>query len=477
MKPRDPIYQATVVVDLAVVLGAWLLSALFYRPTAIGLGASELMGILLLSGAWMVLLRWWDTYRLGPAAGPLRQEWVRLLGAAFSLISLLGLLGLIGPSWRLSLRQAVAFGAFLSLGSIGARALLRLLAELYYEHLKRHRWRVLIVGTGLPAQWIARTLRERTDWGTEVLGMVRMPFELPVRYEEVYHSEVPYGPSTTLAPVLPRTEVPVLGTLEDLPRLLDQHVVDEVLIGFPLEHYDEVSRLTRLCQELGVPLRIPSRLLQTEEDFTLIAEPIRGWRRTLKRAIDIVGALTGLILLLPFMLGIALLIRLTSPGAPALYVQERVGYHKRIFRLYKFRTMVPGADRMQDALEELNEADGPVFKIRNDPRVTPIGRFLRKHSLDELPQLINVLLGDMSLVGPRPLPLRDYQRFTDPRYKRRFAVKPGLTCLWQISGRSDLRFEEWIRLDLAYIDNWSLGLDFRILLKTIPVVLFGKGAY
>jgi lipopolysaccharide/colanic/teichoic acid biosynthesis glycosyltransferase len=158
------------------------------------------------------------------------------------------------------------------------------------------------------------------------------------------------------------------------------------------------------------------------------------------------------------------------------FIQERVGLNKRTFRLYKFRTMVADAEERQAEIEHLNEARGPVFKIRNDPRLTPVGKFLRKTSIDELPQLFNVLKGDMSLVGPRPLPVRDYQGFDQDWQRRRFSVRPGITCLWQINGRSSIPFEKWMELDLQYIDQWSLWMDFKILAKTIPVVLKGTGA-
>jgi len=190
---------------------------------------------------------------------------------------------------------------------------------------------------------------------------------------------------------------------------------------------------------------------------------------------DVVVSLALLVLLLPVFLIVPILIRLDSPG-PAFFVQQRLGLNKRRFSLYKFRTMVRDAEKLQQELEELNEADGPVFKIRNDPRITRIGRFLRTTSIDELPQLFNVLKGDMSLVGPRPLPVRDYEGFDRHWFNRRFSVRPGITCTWQVDGRSDLPFDKWIKLDLQYIDNWSLPLDLRILLKTVPAVLRGRGA-
>jgi lipopolysaccharide/colanic/teichoic acid biosynthesis glycosyltransferase len=181
------------------------------------------------------------------------------------------------------------------------------------------------------------------------------------------------------------------------------------------------------------------------------------------------------LVLLPVFLLTAVLIKLTSPG-PVFFVQKRLGLNKRHFGIYKFRTMVVDAEKRMKEIEHLNEVTGPVFKIKNDPRITPIGRFLRKTSIDELPQLFNVLKGDMSLVGPRPLPLRDYEGFNEDWQRRRFSVRPGVTCLWQIGGRSSISFEEWMQLDLQYIDKWSLLLDFKILLKTIPAVLKGSGA-
>ena len=195
----------------------------------------------------------------------------------------------------------------------------------------------------------------------------------------------------------------------------------------------------------------------------------------LQAHLDIVASLVAILMLAPLFLVAGFLVKLTSQG-PVFFVQERVGLNKRRFRLYKFRTMVADAEQWQREIEHLNEASGPVFKIKNDPRLTHVGKFLRKTSIDELPQLFNVLKGDMSLVGPRPLPLRDYERFDQDWQRRRFSVRPGITCLWQISGRSSIPFEKWMELDMEYIDHWSLGLDFKILAKTIPAVLKGAGA-
>ena len=209
--------------------------------------------------------------------------------------------------------------------------------------------------------------------------------------------------------------------------------------------------------------------------LTFYMGPPDGFLLRIKRIMDITVSALALILLAPLFIIIGILIKIDSRG-PIFFVQERVGYNKRRFEFYKFRTMTSDAEERQAELEHLNVLSGPVFKIKDDPRVTKIGKILRKTSMDELPQLFNVLKGDMSLVGPRPLPIRDYKRFEKNWQKRRFSIRPGLTCLWQIQGRNELSFEKWIELDMEYIDHWSLLLDLRILVKTIPAVFRGTGA-
>jgi len=209
--------------------------------------------------------------------------------------------------------------------------------------------------------------------------------------------------------------------------------------------------------------------------ITIFSGPPDSPRLLAKRLMDVLVSAVLLILLAPVFLVVAIAIKLDSPG-PVFFVQQRVGLNGRRFWFYKFRTMVKDAEQRQAALEQLNEAHGPVFKIRNDPRVTRAGRWIRRLSFDEFPQLINVLRGDMCLVGPRPLPLRDVSRIDVSAHKRRFSVRPGITCLWQINGREP-EFDDWIKTDMEYIDNWSLRLDAKILLRTIPSVLSGRGAY
>jgi exopolysaccharide biosynthesis polyprenyl glycosylphosphotransferase len=209
---------------------------------------------------------------------------------------------------------------------------------------------------------------------------------------------------------------------------------------------------------------------------TLGSVPPFSWRTEAKRLMDLFVSVVMLIVSGPLLLATAIAIKLDSPG-PVFFVQERVGFNKRRFRMIKFRTMAIDAEDRMKELEHLNEKQGtPIFKIKNDPRITRVGRWLRKTSIDELPQLLNVLVGDMSIVGPRPLSVRDATRMEEAWQKRRFSVKPGLTCLWQVSGRSNLSFEQWMKLDLEYIDHWSLGLDASILLRTIPAIVLARGA-
>lgn len=284
---------------------------------------------------------------------------------------------------------------------------------------------------------------------------------------------------------LPAGGPPFLGTIDALEQILASHPVDTVHIALPVKScYGAIAHAVSICERVGVEasynadIFAPSRSRPVVHDTSLMVSRkvvTDDFRLLIKRATDIVGAIIGLIMFAPAMIAAAILIRLTSPG-PVLFVQERVGFNRRHFKMYKLRTMVSDATELQPALEAMNEKDGPVFKIIDDPRVTSVGRVLRSLSIDEMPQLWNVLKGEMSLVGPRPLPLRDVSRFPTASLMRRFSVKPGLTGLWQISGRSETNFDRWIELDLEYIDRWSLTLDMEILARTIPAVLLGVGA-
>ena len=278
--------------------------------------------------------------------------------------------------------------------------------------------------------------------------------------------------------------------VEELPEILHRHSVARVVFAAGHTAFDKVQEAVRVCEVEGVEAWIYANFLQTSiarPTFDFLGSqpmlvfrttPEVSWALLFKNLMDRGLALLALLVFGLPMLVIALLIRIKSPG-PAIFKQSRCGRHGKPFTMLKFRTMHLHADKQLQEIKASsgNEMSGPVFKLENDPRVFPLGRILRKLSLDELPQLINVLMGDMSIVGPRPLPTYEVEEFTNLAHRRRLSVKPGLTCLWQISGRNTItNFDDWVKLDLQYIDNWSLGLDLIILLKTIPVVLIGKGA-
>ncbi len=278
-----------------------------------------------------------------------------------------------------------------------------------------------------------------------------------------------------------------LGRLDILESLLRSNPIDTILIGLPIKScYAAIQNAIRTAESVGVEAHYLTDLFHTSvaarhvgpdqhHSMTVLRVTRRDRRRHIKRFLDIVGALVLLVCTTPILLAACIAILITDPG-PLLFVQERYGQHRKRFPMFKLRTMVVNAEALQAALESKNEVGGPVFKIKRDPRITRVGALLRKTSIDELPQLINVLRGDMSLVGPRPLPVRDVHRFEEAWLLRRFSVRPGLTCTWQVSGRSNTTFDFWVRQDLTYIDNWSLGLDFKILAKTVGTVLRGSGA-
>jgi exopolysaccharide biosynthesis polyprenyl glycosylphosphotransferase len=288
-----------------------------------------------------------------------------------------------------------------------------------------------------------------------------------------------------------RTPLALLNGLRDFRSLeqLERHLdaVDEVLIADADFPEDQAVELVDRCHRQGVRVRVAPSTMEILMErveyvpgqalplFELKPPVFEGVDFALKRIFDLVGALLLLTLLSPVMIGAALAIKLSSRG-PVFYRSHRPGIGGRCFPCLKFRTMVRGAEKLQDRLEEHNEVGGALFKMRDDPRVIPVGRFLRRWSLDELPQLFNVLRGQMSLVGPRPLPQRDYDRLVD-WHRKRYLVLPGMTGLWQISGRSELDFDELVRLDFLYLERWSVFLDLTILLKTIPAVFRARGAW
>jgi exopolysaccharide biosynthesis polyprenyl glycosylphosphotransferase len=276
--------------------------------------------------------------------------------------------------------------------------------------------------------------------------------------------------------------------VQQLTHLLHEHSVNGVLISARHTYFEQVEIAIRTCELEGIEAWLVADFFGTQISRARFDEllghpllvfrttPETSWQGVAKQIVDFIGALFLLIALSWLFVILAILIKLTSPG-PVFFRQQRSGLNGAPFTLYKFRTMVTNAEQFKHELEAMNEMSGPVFKVTNDPRVTPFGKWLRRYSLDELPQLFNVLRTEMSLVGPRPLPVDEVKRFENLAHRRRLSVKPGLTCLWQISGRNQISdFKDWVRLDLEYIDNWSLWLDLKILVRTIPAVFIGTGA-
>jgi exopolysaccharide biosynthesis polyprenyl glycosylphosphotransferase len=326
--------------------------------------------------------------------------------------------------------------------------------------------RVLIIGTGERAREMARDLKKQAEWGIKIVGHLDPDPEL-------VGSEV--------------NRVPVIGTIGNIGECLKNNVVDEVIIAIPRSLLEDAEPIVQACEEEGIKLRFMAdvfkvqlarvSLTQVGAIPLLTMEPVAqdDSKLFVKRLFDLVVTTLSMPVVLPLMVMIGVAIKLDSPG-PVLFIQQRVGLRKHLFPMYKFRSMHVGAEKKLKEIEHLNEAEGPIFKMTNDPRITRVGHFIRKTSLDELPQLFNVLRGEMSLVGPRPMSIRDVDLFDRGIERKRFSVKPGITCIWQVSGRSSLPFHRWLELDLEYIEHWSLWLDLKILLKTIPAVVKSKGA-
>ncbi|MCA9972891.1 MAG: sugar transferase [Anaerolineales bacterium] len=363
---------------------------------------------------------------------------------------------------RLMLVWALLFIVVLiSLARLARRTLLGLLYQ-------RGRFvdRVLVIGSGEVGRGVIRTLMARADLGYKAVGYLD---------DGSGQNNIGLG------------RIPHLGTLHDLEQVLWQEALHTVFIALPGEMHPQILALLRICQQHGVRAQVVPDLLQLSlnrvEFNNMAGIPMLGVRdvrisrlqQALKRAMDLAIIVVGGIPALLVAGLIALAIKLDSPG-PVLYAADRVGKNGRPFKMYKFRSMVVDAERQKARLQHLNDADGPIFKMRDDPRLTRVGRFIRRASLDELPQLWNVVKGEMSLVGPRP-PLHEEVAQYKPWHRQRLAVIGGITGLWQVSGRSDLTFDELCLLDIYYIENWSLAMDARILLQTIPHLLFGRGAY
>ena len=417
---------------------------------------------------WSVLLFTYDSYHSHRTI-PLPREAFTTIRVVVVGTVILATLAFLLPLRQLSRTWFALFAALSAVLLVTEKILVRIIARWVRSKGLNYRT-LLIVGTGHRATDIARMIAGHKFWGYKILGFVSDGHRLSngwARYR-------------------------IYGSVPELKHILETgqigEPIDEIVFAVTRKKLDEMKQIFLLCEELGIRTRVAMNFIQNRvarleiEELegvpflTFTTTPSNEAHLALKRALDVAISLLVLGLGMPVIGVAALAIKLSSPGS-VLFKQRRMGLNGRVFTLYKFRTMIEDAHERREELAHLNEMNGPVFKVRDDPRVTPVGRWLRRFSLDEIPQLWNVLKGDMSLVGPRPpIPeeVASYHRW----HRRRLSMKPGLTCLWQISGRNQIQdFDHWMKLDLQYIDNWSPSLDFKILLRTIPAVLSGKGAH
>jgi len=330
----------------------------------------------------------------------------------------------------------------------------------------RNRKRVILIGTGTRARKFIHTVNVNFHWGLDIVGMLTGDRETVGREIE---------------------GIKVIDHYNNIQSVLKTINPEEIIITISTKRFDQIRDVLETCEREGVVVRLNSDFFGhiTKHvtidnifglniiSFNMVKQP--ELELFFKRIIDVIGSLIALLFFSPFML-IASIGILISDGKPIFYNWNVVGINKKPFKSWKFRTMIKGADKMKNDLMDVNEMDGPVFKIKNDPRIIPFGRWLRKWSIDETPQLFSVLKGDMSLVGPRPAGPHELERY-ESWHRRKLSIKPGITCLWQVNGRNKItKFDDWVKLDLEYIDNWSLLLDIKILLRTIPSVIFGRGA-
>lgn len=420
--------------------------------------------VALFTGLLILVYRQQGVYRLRRQISWIDEFYAILHGTATGIIITIVIIFVYRGAFYS--RLIFLYAGLLSIGLLG---LSRLIKVAVLRHLRRRGIgirRVIIVGAGEVGRTVMRAVVANPESGLEIVGFL---------------DDHPAKGETDIG------RFKALGSIDNLANILETEKIDEVIITLPWQYHHKIMSIMAHCERRSIRTRIVPDLYQMRISRMQIEEiagvpmigikesGLGGLNHLVKRSIDVAVAALGLILSSPIMLLMAAMIKMESPG-PVLFKQERVGKNGQIFTIYKFRSMVENAEEQKEALKALNEADGPLFKIKNDPRMTRLGRLMRRLSVDELPQLYNVLVGDMSLIGPRPpLPseVENYQEW----HKRRLEIAPGLTGLSQVSGRSELTFDEAVLLDIYYIENWSPALDTKILLQTIPKVIFGEGAY
>ena len=422
--------------------------------------AVAIWGVMLWSHPQCYLFRGKSLWQL------LRSTISASLKASAILIIFVFYLDLVGLN-----RSRVAIFLIGSLAGLNlGRVILHMLLE-FYRKRGYNRQNLIIVGSGKHAFILVDFVMRNPQWGINPIGFI----------------ELRANPAVPFKTIMWRyNDIPCIGRLEQLPEIIKSRQVDLVVYTLDRGELELIEDSLKICQQMGAKTAVLADLLpgiktgrrvyEFLDHLMVVYDSAMPPSMSLLAKSLLDRAVSGicLILLAPFMLLIAVAVKLSSPG-PILYKQERIGLNGRRFTMLKFRTMVKDADKLKTNLLNKNEMSGPVFKMKNDPRITRVGHILRKTSADELPQFYNVLNGDMSLVGPRP-PLAEEVGKYDHWQRRKLSVRPGLTCLWQIRGRNDIDFQDWMKMDLEYIDNWSLWLDMRILARTIPAVLSGKGA-
>lgn len=473
---RQILLNALKLFDLLVMLAAFLLTTILIVHESGAMSLTEFLSMRIKVGnlvLFLALLALWHVIfclsglynsrrMLGRRADAVDTLKAATVGALFIAVA-----AFIFHIRMVSLSFLFVFWVIVAIAAVTSRLLLRSVLE--RSRIRGRNLRnLLIIGTNSRALDFAHRIEASPERGYRITGFVDEEWCGLEEFQKSGHS--------------------LVCDFANVAAFLRNNVVDEVVMALPLRSmHTHAATIAALSEEQGITIRLLSNIFdlkvaraQFEEfdgvpftaNYGSVADGVPVF---VKRGFDILLSSILLVGVAPIVIAVAVLIRLTSPG-PVLFTQYRLGLNKRKFKIYKFRTMTADAEQKIRELEHLNEASGPVFKIKDDPRVTLVGRFLRRSSIDELPQLFNVLKGDMSLVGPRPLPVRDYEGFNQDWQRRRFSVRPGLTCLWQINGRSSISFEKWMQLDLQYIDRWSLRLDLEILLRTIPAVLKGSGA-
>lgn len=453
--------------DMLITLLAYLFSiwvrGLFFSENSYGIFANVSIFPLIVASL-LVLLPYFGAYRNPRTTTMFNYAWSIVLAMTVTIAFILGCLFFL----KVEYVSRAVIGVF-TVSNMVFLSLFR--CYFIYNYRKSidkdsNRLKILMIGTGERAKKMSKALKEQAEWGVDIVGYLDP--DAKMMGAEVNGAKV-------------------LGAMSDISQILKDNVVDEVVFAVPRSLIEDVQEIAYACEEEGIKLRLMADIFSLHVKQTglvsvgniplLTLEPVAldSSKLLVKRIFDIACCSIAIPLILPLFAIIAIMIKLDSPG-PVFFFQDRVGLRKRTFKMFKFRSMVVGSEALLKDLEDQNEAEGPIFKMKEDPRVTRVGKFIRTTSIDELPQLINVLLGHMSLVGPRPMSIRDVDLFDKGIQRKRFSVKPGITCIWQISGRSNLPFDKWLELDLKYIEEWSLRLDFMILLKTIPVVLRGSGA-